>query len=58
MGKIYHLGLSRSSGQPMEGLEEVGMVKMETDMVGSGHIDLENFLQDIVQGVLLFGPEV
>ena len=42
----------------MEGMEEVGMVKMETDMVGSGRTDIENFLQDIVQGVLLFGPEV
>ena len=42
----------------MEGLEEVGMVKRETGMVGSGHTYLENFLQDIVQYLLLFGPEV
>ena len=42
----------------MEGLEEVGMVKMETGMLGSGSTDLENFLQDIVRDVLLFGPEV
>ena len=42
----------------MEGMEEVGMVKMETDMVGSGHKDLDNLLQYIVQDVLLFGPEV
>ena len=42
----------------MEGLEEVGMVNTETGMVGSGHTDLEKFLQDIAQDVLLFGPEV
>ena len=50
--------MSRSGGQPIEGLEEGGVVKMETGMVGSGRTDIENFLQDIVQGVLLFGPEV
>ena len=50
--------MPRSGGQPMEGLEEVGIVNTETDMVGSGHTYLENFLQDIVQDVLLFGPEV
>ena len=42
----------------MEVLEEVGMVKKETGMVGGGFTDVGNFLLDIVQDVLLFGPEV
>ena len=50
--------MSRSGGQPMEGLKEAVMVNTETGMLGSGSTDLENFLQDIVQYLLLFGPEV
>ena len=39
-------------------LEEAEMVKKETGMIGGGFTDIGNFLQDIVQDVLLFGPEV